>query len=420
MGGDPSTEIILIFILMLLSIFFTVNEISIKYINKMKIITTEDNKNIEKISKLFNNFKDFLITIQFSNIIIKLFLLIIIINLILKEVILNLNTILIIILISYIIFMLKKILLKVILKNSKNIILFSTNIILLLSKIIKPFIWFLPMYTEILSKTFNTEIENFNNTVSKKEIQNIIDLGEEQGTIDENERDMIDGVIQFNKTLAKEIMTPRIKTFCLEAKTNLKENINLILQENYSRIPIYEDEIDNIVGIVYMKDILASIVEKGLENITIYSIMKKPYMVPEVKNINELLKELKSSKNHMAILIDEYGGFSGIVTMEDLIEEVVGEISDEYDENYSQFKKIDNKNYIVDGLVTISQFNKYFDLDLDLESELTDTIGGLVLENLDFISKDKINQKVIINSITFKILALNNKRIEKVQITFNE
>ena len=420
MGGDPSTEILLIFILMLLSIFFTVNEISIKYINKMKIITTEDNKNVEKISKLFNNFKDFLITIQFSNIIIKLFLLIIIINLILKEVILNLNTILIIILISYIIFMLKKILLKVILKNSKNIILFSTNIILLLSKIIKPFIWFLPMYTEILSKTFNTEIENFNTTVSKKEIQNIIDLGEEQGAIDENERDMIDGVIQFNETLAKEIMTPRIKTFCLEVKTNLKENINLILQENYSRIPIYEDEIDNIVGIIYMKDILASIVEKGLENVTIYSIMKKPYMVPEVKNINELLKELKSSKNHMAILIDEYGGFSGIVTMEDLIEEVVGEISDEYDENYSQFKKIDNKNYIVDGLVTISQFNKYFDLDLDLESELTDTIGGLVLENLDFISKDKINQKVIINSITFKILALSNKRIEKVQITFNE
>ena len=140
-------------------------------------------------------------------------------------------------------------------------------------------------------------------------------------------------------------------------------------------------------------------------------------MVPETKNIDHLLKELKSTKNHMAILIDEYGGFSGIVTLEDLIEEVIGEISDEYDDNYSKIKKLDDKNYIVDGLVTISDINKY--LDLNLESEIIDTVGGLVLENLGVVPNDFIDKEITINSIIFKILSLDDKRIDKIQITLS-
>ena len=166
---------------------------------------------------------------------------------------------------------------------------------------------------------------------------------------------------------------------------------------------------------IIMKDIFSNVVNKGIENLSIESIMRKPYMVPETKNIDDLLKELKSTKNHMAILIDEYGGFSGIVTLEDLIEEVIGEISDEYDDNSSKIKKLDDKNYIVDGLVTISDVNKY--LSLNLESEIIDTVGGLVLENLGVIPNGYINKEITINSIIFKILSLDNKRIDKVQIT---
>ena len=138
-------------------------------------------------------------------------------------------------------------------------------------------------------------------------------------------------------------------------------------------------------------------------------------MVPETINIDNLLKELKSTKNHLAILIDEYGGFSGIVTLEDLIEEVIGEISDEYDDNYSKIKKLDDKNYIVDGLVTISDINKH--LDLNLESEIIDTVGGLVIEKLGIVTSDCVDKEISINSMVFKILSLNNKRIDKIQIT---
>ena len=145
--------------------------------------------------------------------------------------------------------------------------------------------------------------------------------------------------------------------------------------------------------------------------------MELKIYLPETKNIDHLLKELKSTKNHMARLIDEYGGFSGIVTLEDLIEEVIGEISDEYDDNYSKIKKLDDKNYIVDGLVTISDINKY--LDLNLESEIIDTVGGLVLENLGVVTNDFIDKEITINSIIFKILSLDDKRIDKIQITLS-
>ena len=166
-----------------------------------------------------------------------------------------------------------------------------------------------------------------------------------------------------------------------------------------------------------MKDIFSSVVNKGIENISISSIMRKPYMVPETKNINDLLKELQSTKNHMAILIDEYGGFSGIVTLEDLIEEVIGEISDEYDDNSSRIKKVDDKTYIVDGLLTIAEINKY--LDLDLQSDVIDTIGGLILENLGTLPINGVSHEITVDSINLKILSLDDKRIDKIQLTLS-
>ena len=284
-----------------------------------------------------------------------------------------------------------------------------------ISKITKPFVWFLSISTNSILNLFGIKKELTEEKLSREEIKNLVQLGEEQGAINETEKTMIDGIIKFDNILAREIMTPRTETFCIEANSNIKENINLILEENYSRIPVYENEIDNIVGVIYMKDIFSEIIKQGIENISIKDIMRTPYTVPETKSIDILLKELQSSKNHIAILLDEYGGFSGIVTLEDLLEEVVGDIQDEYDENIDCIEKIDANTYIATGLVSILNLNKH--LNLNFHSDSIDTLGGLIIENINTVPNKYINKEITIDSVKFKILSVTGKRINKVQIS---
>ncbi len=429
MDGSPSGNFILIFILVMINAFFASAEMAIVSINKTKItlLAEDGNKKAKLLLGLLKEPSNFLATIQVGITFAGFFASASAATSIssgLAEFLSglgvpyssNIAILLITLLISYITLVLGELLPKrIALQNTEKVAMFTVKPVIFISKLTKPFVWFLSASTNLLLRILGVKTEGLEEKVSREEIKSLIELGEEQGALNETERNMIDGIIQFDDILAKEVMTPRTETFCLEAKSNLKDNINTILDESYSRIPIYDDDIDNIVGILYMKDIFSNIVSKGLENLSIESIMRKPYMVPETKNIDDLLKELKATKNHMAILIDEYGGFSGIVTLEDLIEEVIGEISDEYDDNSSKIKKLDDKNYIVDGLVTISDINKY--LDLNLESEIIDTVGGLVLESLGVVPNDCIDKEITIDSIIFKILSLDHKRIDKIQIT---
>lgn len=429
MDVSPSGNFILIFILVMINAFFASAEMAIVSINKTKVSLLADggNKKAKLLLNLVKEPSNFLATIQVGITFAGFFASASAATSIsagLAEFLAsvgvsyssNIALILITLLISYITLVLGELLPKrIALQNAEKVAMFSVKPVIFISKLTKPFVWFLSASTNLLLKILGIKSEGLEEKVSREEIKSLIELGEEQGALNETERNMIDGIIQFDDILAKEIMTPRTETFYLEVNSNLKDNLNTILEESYSRIPIYHDDIDNIVGILYMKDILSSIVNSGIENLSIESIMRKPYMVPETINIDNLLKELKSTKNHLAILIDEYGGFSGIVTLEDLIEEVIGEISDEYDDNYSKIKKLDDKNYIVDGLVTISDINKH--LDLNLESEIIDTVGGLVIEKLGIVTNDCVDKEIYINSMVFKILSLNNKRIDKIQIT---
>ena len=385
MDGSPSGNFILIFILVMVNAFFASAEMAIVSINKTKItlLAEDGDKKAKLLLGLLKEPSNFLATIQVGITFAGFFAsasaatsissgLAYFLSSLGVPYSSNISVLLITLLISYITLVLGELLPKrIALQNAEKVAMFTVKPIIFISKLTKPFVWFLSASTNLLLKILGIKTDGIEENVSREEIKSLIELGEEQGALNETERNMIDGIIQFDDILAKEVMTPRTETFCLEVKSSIKDNINTILEESYSRIPIYDDDIDNIVGILYMKDIFSNVVNKGIENLSIESIMRKPYMVPETKNIDDLLKELKSTKNHMAILIDEYGGFSGIVTLEDLIEEVIGEISDEYDDNSSKIKKLDDKNYIVDGLVTISDVNKY--LSLNLESEIIDT-----------------------------------------------
>ena len=429
MEDSSGSSIILILILVMVNAFFASAEMAIVSMNKTKLnlLAEEGNKKAQLLLSLIKDSSSFLATIQVGITFAGFFASASAATSISSEfgqVLSNLGIpygnnialILTTLVISYITLVLGELVPKrIALQNAEKVAMFSVKPIVIISKFTRPFVWFLSLSTNLILKVFGVDTEGVEEKISREELRSLVELGEEQGTINETERTMIDGIIKFDDILAKEVMTPRTETFCIEANADIKENINLILQENYSRIPIYEDDIDNIVGVIYMKDIFSAVINKGIENINIKDIMKTSYLVPETRPIDKLLKDMQDSKNHIAILIDEYGGFSGIVTLEDLLEEVIGEIEDEYDENISDIERIDDKTYIVSGLVTISDINKY--LDLELKSDFIDTIGGFIIEEIGTIPNKYINKEVVIDSIKFKILSVDDNRIDKIQIS---
>jgi len=429
MDVSPSGSFILIFVLILINAFFASAEMAIVSLNKTKInILAEDgNKKALLLQKIIKEPNNFLSTIQVGITFAGFFAsasAATSISVNFAEVLDNLKVpysneislVIITLFISYLTLVLGELVPKrIALQNSEKVAMFAIKPIVIMSKIARPFIWFLSCSTSIIMKLLGLKTEGVDEQISREEIRSLIEIGEEQGAINKIERKMIDGIIKFDDKMAKEIMTPRTEVFLLEVNNSINENINTILDESFSRIPIYSDDIDNIVGILYMRDLFASIVEKGIDNVYIKDIMKKPYFVPETKNIDSVFKELQANKNHMSILIDEYGGFSGIATIEDIIEEVMGEISDEYDDDNLDIEKIDDENYIVSGLLSISDLNNI--LDTSLDSEVADTIGGLFLEVFGTVPNDIDNHEIEIGNIKLKLLKLDDRRIDKVHLT---
>ncbi|WP_102398902.1 hemolysin family protein [Haloimpatiens massiliensis] len=308
---------------------------------------------------------------------------------------------------------------RIALQKSQVIAMFAVKPIIFISKITSPFVKLLSSSTNALVRLFGFSTENLEEKVSIEEIKSLIDVGEEHGVINSTEKEMINGIFGFDDKLAKEIMTPRTEVFSINLNASMQESIQKIVEEKYSRVPVYEEDTDNIIGILYTKDLFAYINKN--EKITveyIVGILRPAYFVPETKNIDLLFKELQSTKNHMAILIDEYGGFSGIVTMEDLIEEVMGNILDEYDDREPAIKKIDTNTYLVDGLLSIDEVNEY--LDLNLKSNNSDTIGGFVIDLLGYIPTDNEERTVEFENIVFKVEKVDEKRIEILKMYIND
>ena len=303
---------------------------------------------------------------------------------------------------------------RIALQKTETISLFAVKPILAISKAASPFIKLLSFSTNMVMRLFGSKMTVTEDILSREEIKSLIEEGQVQGVFNENEREMIDSIIEFDDKIAKEIMTPKINIYAINILQPMSEYIDQLLETKYSRIPVYEDDIDNVIGILYYKDFIREVIRKGYENVDIRSILIKPYLVPDSKNIYELFKELQHSKNHIAILIDEYGGFSGIVTMEDLVEEVMGDIDDEYDDDTPKIKKIDNSTYIIDGLLTIDELND--SLDLDISSENYDTISGLLIDTMGEIPTEGDDRTIEIDNMVFKIESVKKKRIEKIKL----
>lgn len=281
--------------------------------------------------------------------------------------------------------------------------------------LLKPVVVILTFAADIFLRLFHQETKMEYTGYSEERVMSILESGQQSGAIKEEGKKMINSIFQFDDELAYEIMTPRTDVFLIDINDPTEEYLDELMELRYSRIPVCEDDTDNIIGILHIKDYLIKAREDGFDKVDIRSILRKPYFVPETKNIDALFFELQIEKQHIAILIDEYGGFSGIVTMEDLVEEIVGDIEDEYDEQGHVLEKVDDNTYYLDGNVYLSDLSE--ETNINLESESSETIGGFIIDILGEIPEEgDEDRQVRFENYAFTILSVKERRIEKVKL----
>lgn len=303
---------------------------------------------------------------------------------------------------------------KVALQKPEAISMFCVKPVKAVSRVASPFIKLLTLSTNLMTMPFGMKEGNTEEMLSREELISLVNEGQAHGVLNRKEKEMINSIMEFDEKVAKEIMTPRINVFAIDITAPQDDYLEELMKTKYTRIPVYEEDIDNIIGMLYIKDFLKEAVKKGYMNVDVRSIMKKPYLVPESKIIRDLFRELQQSKKQIAVLIDEYGGFAGIVTMEDLVEEVMGDIEDEYDQVAFKIKKIDETTYIIDGLAAIDELNNK--LDLNLFSENYDTLSGYLIDHIGSIPQENDDRTIEIENLVFKIESVKHKRIDKVKM----
>lgn len=300
-------------------------------------------------------------------------------------------------------------------KNYEKIAFGTIGIIRAISIITSPFVKFLTLVTNSISKLFGVG-ENEEESVTEEEIKMMVDQGEEKGTIKEEEKELINNVFEFNDITASEIMKHRKDIFAVDINISNDELMEELSKEEYrySRIPVYDETIDEIKGILYIKDVLKNI---GKKNFKVKNVVKDAYFVSQTRLINEVFKELQKNKMQIAIIIDEYGGTAGLITMEDILEELVGDIYDEYDKEEKEFEKIDENTYIIVGSMPIYDVNKL--LNANIPEGDYDTLSGFLQEKLGRIPEEEENPIIETKEVTYKIEKYEDKRILKVKACKN-
>lgn len=299
-------------------------------------------------------------------------------------------------------------------KNSEKIAFGTIGIVRAISVFTAPFVKLLTASTNGISKIFGIS-ETDEGTVTEEEIRMMIDVGEEKGSIEEEERELINNVFEFNDKVVSEIMIHRKDIYAIDINSDIGDILKDLDEYKYSRIPVYEDNIDNIVGLLFIKDLIANTNKK--EKVKISNLLREAYFVSENKQINELFRDLQRNKHQLAIVLDEYGGTAGLVTMEDIIEELVGNIFDEYDDEEKEYEKIDDNTYMISGSVSIHDLRKILNVEIP-EGEY-DTLSGYLIEELGRIPSDDENPVIETDKVTYKIEDYEDRRIVWVKACRN-
>ncbi|UOW69301.1 HlyC/CorC family transporter [Paraclostridium bifermentans] len=295
--------------------------------------------------------------------------------------------------------------------NSEKIAILVSKPIKVIILILTPVVWVFNIITNIIFKIFGIKPKSGQPYITEEELRTMVNVSQEEGVLEIEERQIINNVFQFGDMQAKEAMVQRLDMVCIDADDGYKEIISLFKEEQFSRMPVYEESADDIIGIVNIKDIIF-LEEDEIANFDIRNYVREAFFTYEFKKITELLEEMKKDKSQMAIVVDEYGGTAGLITIEDLVEEIVGEIEDEYDEDESDIEVIKEDEYIIDGSKKISEVNEL--IGTNLESEEFDSIGGFIIGHLKRLPEE--HEVIEVDGVKLCIESLDKNRIKKIRV----
>jgi len=271
-----------------------------------------------------------------------------------------------------------------------------------------PIVIILDNFPKLFSGFLATRVKK--HLLSKEELKTLIEFSEERGALEEDEKEMIHSIFEFSKTTVREVMIPRIDMLCVEKATSLEKLINIIHSKGHTRIPLYDEKVDNILGIIHAKELLPFISDKD-KNVDLASLARPAMFVPESKRLDELLSEIQAAKQHMAIVVDEYGGTAGLITLEDVIEEIVGEIQDEYDIEKPLYKKINGNHFLIDAKIDLDELNEELDLNLPIDKSY-ESLGGFIFDLIGSVPDNK--QEIKYGTYKFVIEKIDRNRIVQV------
>lgn len=278
----------------------------------------------------------------------------------------------------------------------------------------RPFIALVNLSTGLLKKLTPIDFSKKEEKLTRSEMSMLLKNSTNDGAIDLDEFNMMRGVLSLDSRLVTEIMVPRVDAFMLDVLDNNQKNLNILLNQTHSRVPLYEDDRDAIIGIVHLRDVVRKLPLLRSGKLTLRQIVRPALFIPETLRTDELLLKFKSAETHMAIIVDEFGGMEGIVTLDDLMSEIVGDIPDEYSEDEDEITKINEREFLLKGSLTLSDFNEYFDE--DIETEDADTLAGFLIEQLGFIPGPKDEAKLTYKNYVFVVRRVNRMRIELIKM----
>lgn len=426
-------KIILLFALIFVNAFFAMSEMAIVTLNDNKIehMSDEGNKKAKKVMRLTESSSKFLSTIQIGVTLAGFltsasasssFSVLIADSLKGSAVekafgsgfINGFSVFIITLLISYFSLVLGELVpKKIAMQKSEKISFAIVGILLFFQKAFSPFVKLLSVSTNFVVRLLGLDPHADEEIVTEEEIRMMVDVGGEKGVIEDSQKEMINNIFEFDDLDAGDIMTHRTDMAAVEVNDSLQDFIDLAIEEGYSRIPVFDDDPDNIIGIVYVKDLLP-FVGKALPCQTLRDFMRTPMYVPESKICGDLFKEMTESHTQMAVVVDEYGGTAGIVTIEDILEAIVGNMQDEYDNEDEEISKINETTFTIDGITNIDEINEITDVEIP-EGDY-DTVAGFIISKLGYLPKENEMNEVIYENLKFTVLSVDDRRIDKVKV----
>ncbi len=423
------SELMLLVLLIALNAFFAASEIALISLNenKLRYMAEEGNKKASQLLKILGDPSKYLATIQigitlagflasafaadtFAEPLVKLIkkTQIPVSETVLK----NIAVIFITLVLSYFTLIFGELVPKrLAMKKTETISFFVVSPLIALSTVTSPFVKLLSVSTNFVVRLFGIDPAAEEEMVTEEEIRMLVDVGEEKGAIDENEREMINNIFEFDNKEVCDIMTHRTEIVGIPITASIKEIMDIVKEAKFTRYPVYEENIDDIIGILNIKDFIQLTEDRN--DFCLKNIIRQPYYVPSSKKADELFRELQSTKTHMAVVIDEYGGTAGIVTIEDLLEEIVGNIFDEYDEEEKEFEKLDENTFIISGVTSLDRVTEVLDVDLPVDDY--DTLSGFIIGQLGRIPEEGETPEVEFEEIVFKVEKVEEKRIARVK-----